>query len=144
MEWYQILITVGSVITAGTLVYKFVTSWGTKLAEAITRVGVKSLRQEDLKRNENFNQVLSNQTAIADAVASLAEALNTNTMMTLRLEIKDLIRNSPEQRRAIEAAIQDYHDVHGDSYVDAMYDEWKEEYLKQQAKKELKHNKGGK
>lgn len=143
MEWYQILITLGSVITAGTLVYKFVTSWGVKLAEFITKAGVKSLRKEDLERNENFKTVLENQTNIATSVGRLAQALELNTMMTLRLEIKDLIRNSPEQRRAIEAAIIDYHNIHGDSYVDAMYEEWKEEFLKKQAKKEIKH-KGGK
>lgn len=141
---WAVVISVAATLTAVGTIIGFAKTYGGPLVAKLVRYGISKMNEEDINHNEYFKKVISNQGDIAESVKRLAEALELNTVMTLRLEIKDLIRNSPEQRRAIEAALGDYHAVHGDSYVDAMYDEWKEEYLKVQAKQELKKAKGGK
>lgn len=118
MAWWQILITVGSVLTAGGIIYKFITDWGGKLVQKMAKYGVK----DELYR---LQKMANENTALLKAIKS---ELDSNTRLTLKLELKSLFRNHPECVQVIELTMEKYKSLGGDSYIDTLYEEWKDTF----------------
>lgn len=133
MDWQlfkEIAQGVGVVVALGGsigVIYKFITDWGGKIVKGLTRFGVQS----EIARLE---QVINSNTAL---LQHIKEELDANTRLTLKLELKSLFKNHPECSQVIELTMEKYKSLGGDSYIDTLYDEWKEAYEKPKVRKQL-------
>lgn len=145
MDW-QLILTIASILTAIGVIYGFVKKWGKAIAKLIVQFGLRQLSEADIQENPHmkghYDLLLSLQTEIRDQMALLAKELQDNTKLTLKLELKELFRNYPEKVDTIEETMKEYHAVHGNSYIDAMYEDWKKTYVQGMIDKE-NDKKGG-
>lgn len=126
-------IIAGAIGSVG-VIYKFVTDWGKRIANFIRSHGARG----DIRRLEGTITELSDalhalqETATRNTsrLANMADELDANTRLTLKLELKSLFRNHPECTQVIENTMKKYRDLGGDSYIDTLYEEWKENYEK--------------
>lgn len=135
MEWWQILITVGSVCTAIGTIIASLTKWGKKAAQQIVKQGTSKQMTELTEAVHALQELAAKNT---QRLANIKSELDANTRLTLKLELKSLFRNHPECTQVIELTMDKYKSLGGDSYIDTLYDEWKEEYEKPKMRKVLK------
>lgn len=134
MEWWQIVITAGSVCGAVGAVAAFLAKWGKKAAKQVVKHGAG----EDMKQLTEAVHALQELAARnTQRLANIQTELDANTRLTLKLELKSLFRNHPECVQVIELTMNKYKSLGGDSYIDTLYDEWKEAYEKPKMRKAL-------
>jgi hypothetical protein len=59
-----------------------------------------------------------------------AESLDKISLQIKRLEMLNMIQHAPTKRTAIERIYDEYKSLGGNSYVDDVYDEWREKRVK--------------
>lgn len=131
MAWWEVLATVAGVCTGIGVIYKFLTDWGGKLVQKMAKYGVKDeleTMQKSIKEN-------------TEVLRSIKEELDANTRLTLKLELKSLFLNHPDEAKVIELTMDKYRSLHGDSYIDTLYEVWKEENEKKNVRKQIGGNK---
>lgn len=79
--------------------------------------------------SENIEALQSVAKTNTARLLNVSNELDANTRLTLKLELKSLFRNHPEEILVIEKTWQKYHDLGGDSYIDDMYEVWKKKYV---------------
>lgn len=121
MAWWQVLITVGSVLTALGIIVGVFNKWAGRFAKTVVRkYGVA----KELKELAGVVDEMSKNVKI------IKDELDANTRLTLKLELKSLFINHPECTQVIELTMAKYRSLGGDSYIDTLYEEWKEKYEK--------------
>lgn len=135
MEWWQILITVGSICTAIGVISAFLSKWGKKAAHQVVKHGIS---EEIIELTETVKALKETATKNTQFLYNIKNELDANTRLTLKLELKSLFRNHPECSQVIELTMEKYKSLGGDSYIDTLYDEWKETYEKPKMRKTLK------
>lgn len=138
MEWWQVIITVGSVLTATGVIMKFFVEWGKRIARQVVKHGIE---EEMAKLTQTIIDLQETATRNTERLKAIQSELDANTVLTLKLELKTLFRYRPEEAKVIESTMTKYKSLGGDSYIDTLYEEWKEEYELPKFRKDLK--KGG-
>lgn len=134
MEWYSIVITVGSVITASGVIYALINKIVKKASKKIVDTGI----------GIELNELRTSIDSLAGTVNNIKNELDANTRVTLKLELKSLFKNHPHEIGVINMTMDKYKSLHGDSYIDDLYEEWKEEYELPVIQKKLNIKKKGK
>lgn len=137
MEWWQILITAGSVCTALGVIAAFLAKWGKKAAKQVVKHGASD---EIADLTTAVQQLQKTAASNTQRLAAIQAELDANTRLTLKLELKSLFRNHPECSQVIELTMNKYKSLGGDSYIDTLYDEWKDAYEKPKMRKALRAN----
>lgn len=147
----ETILLIGSVLTAIGVIYGFVTKWGGALSELMVKIGWKRMKEKDVEENTAWKQQIEATNKMSEAVAALSQKLDVihndlceNTKLTLKQELKDLFRNHPERIDSIEDSFNQYRSLHGNSYIEELYNEWKENYLNKIAEDEVKNIKNKK
>lgn len=134
MEWWQIVITAGSVIAALGGITAFLAKWGKKAAKQVVKHGVTD---EIVQLADAVHDLQALAAKNTQRLAAIQSELDANTRLTLKLELKSLFRNHPECSQVIELTMNKYKSLGGDSYIDTLYEEWKEAYEKPKLRKAL-------
>lgn len=125
---------IAGVIGSGAAIYKFITDWRKRIANFIRTHGVRGevhkLEASIASLEECVDDLMEIAKTNTAKLNKMGDELDANTRLTLKLELKSLFRNHPECTQVIEKTIEKYHSIGGDSYIDTLYEEWKESYEK--------------
>lgn len=147
MDWH-IVLTIASIMTAVGVIIGSTSKWGGAISKFISKVGWKKMNAMDLEGNIVWKEHQEYSKQMMKAITSLGEKLDVlhqdlrksideDTKLILKLELKDLFLNHPERIDAIENAYGHYHNLHGNSYIEELHEEWRENYLSKAVEKEV-------
>lgn len=133
---------VSAFIGAVVAIVKYGHSWAKGIHKFMqghgVRANVNELRNSVIILNETIEGLQKLAKRNTERLCNITEELDANTRLTLKLELKSLFRNHPTEILVIKNTWKKYHDLGGDSYIDDMYEEWKEQYEKPYLAKTLK------
>lgn len=134
--------TISAFIGAVVAIVKYGQSWLKGIRSFLRHHGVRAdvgeLRESVLVLNQTIEGLQKLAARNTERLCNITEELDANTRLTLKLELKSLYRNHPEEILVIQRTWQKYHDLHGDSYIDDMHEAWQEQYEKPYLAKTLK------
>lgn len=133
MAWYTIVITAASLITACGVIYALINKIVKKASRKLVDTGLGG-------ELEQLRAIIA---ANTDTLTNIKRELDSNTRVTLKLELKSLFRDHPHEISVINATMAKYKSLDGDSYIDDLYVEWKDAYELPVIKKKLNVSKKG-
>lgn len=133
----SIIITAASVVTAITTLIATSGKWGRFLAIKIGRIAVNHIRFEDIdpesmagKSIRYKEDIASSLESISSTMTEMQKEITKNRVDNLRIELLQLIHNTPQKVEVIERVYQSYIESGGNSYVSQVMEEWRLIYAK--------------
>lgn len=129
MDW-QLILTLGSILTAIGVIIGFASKWGRAIAKQIVMIGFLQMTGEDLAKNPSMQAGHNARQEIISRLDKIQEVLQDDMRTTLKLELKSLYKDYPERVDVIESTYKKYHDIGGNSYITGLHEAWRDKYEK--------------
>ncbi len=111
--------------------------WGKWFATKIGRSAVNEIREQDIDEKSYIGQRFAFDEQIHSTMVGMQNDMRKTHLVTLRVELLQLIQNTPKKAEIIEQVADEYFRAGGNSYMRQVVEEWREIYGKRAIHKEL-------
>lgn len=143
-----IIVTIASVLTALGTIIAISSKLSQYLAIRIGRFAVNYIRPEDLSPDSMIGESIKFKEEIAQSLESISVSMSEmqkdiskNRVDNLRIELLQLIHNTPHKAEVIEKVYSQYVAMGGNSYVKQVMNEWRAVHEKEVIRETIKNTK---
>ena len=142
----QVVLTIAGVLAAATTIVVTALKVGKLIAILIGRFSINHIRRLDIHDDSfvgqefKFNDEIAKSLSGIDAtISEMQRSLNKNRVGNLRIELLQLIHNTPDKGEVIEQVYENYVRLGGNSYVHQVMQEWRKIYGKKTIRRHITH-----
>ena len=142
----QVVLTIAGVLAAATTIIMTSLKVGKLTAILIGRFSINHIRRSDIHDDSfvgqefKFNDEIAKSLSGIDAtISEMQRSLDKNRVGNLRIELLQLIHNTPDKADIIEQVYENYISLGGNSYVKQVMKEWREIYGKKTIRRHITH-----
>jgi len=119
---------------------------GKLIAILIGRFSINHIRRIDIQ-DESFigqefkfnDEIAKSLSGINTTISEMQRSLDKNRVGNLRIELLQLIHNTPDKGEVIEQVYENYVSLGGNSYVHQVMQEWRKIYGKKTIRRHITH-----
>lgn len=142
----QVVLTIAGVVAAATTIIMTSLKVGKLIAILIGRFSINHIRRLDIHDDSfvgqefKFNDEIAKSLSDIDAtITEMQRSLDKNRVGNLRIELLQLIHNTPDKADIIEQVYENYVSLGGNSYVHQVMVEWRKMYGKKTIRRHISH-----
>lgn len=142
----QVVLTIAGVLAAATTIVMTSLKVGKLIAILIGRFSINHIRRMDIQDDSfvgqefKFNdEIAKTLSGINATISEMQRSLDKNRVGNLRIELLQLIHNTPDKGEVIEQVYENYVSLGGNSYVHQVMTEWRKIYGKKTIRRHIKH-----
>lgn len=142
----QVVLTIAGVLAAATTIVMTSLKVGKLIAILIGRFSINHIRRLDIRDDSfvgqefKFNDEIAKSLSDIDiTISEMQRSLDKNRVGNLRIELLQLIHNTPDKADIIEQVYDNYVSLGGNSYVHQVMMEWRKIYGKKTIRRHITH-----
>lgn len=142
----QLILTTAGVLAAATTIIMTSLKVSKLIAILIGRFSINHIRRSDIQDESfvgqefKFNDEIAKSLSDIDAtISEMQRSLDKNRVGNLRIELLQLIHNTPDKADIIEQVYDNYVSLGGNSYVHQVMTEWRKIYGKKTIRRHITH-----
>ena len=132
-----IIATVATTLAAIILIVSTYRKIGKWISLKIAKASINELKEPDIDPESYVGHAFAFDRVVVDELKSIHASILNSRKSTLRIELLQLIHNTPEKTEIIEQLFDEYRSIGGNSYMIQVIKEYRTQYGREVIKKRI-------